>query len=112
MRKGSVPSPCLKSGGSTVQTAVERWKVMLNLRAQQMDAAYARLGRTSADFWDRRARRVYNTKKEAGVDDPLFCRHQGVGTAHTSVVGGGGRTGRVLLGLCPTRGEINARVSK
>ena len=29
----------------SMETAVERWEAILNARAQQMDAAYARLGR-------------------------------------------------------------------
>jgi hypothetical protein len=36
-----------------MDTAVERWTALINARAQQMDATYARLGRTSADYWDR-----------------------------------------------------------
>ena len=39
-----------------MESAVQRWNEILDARAQQMDAAYARLGRTSADFWERRAR--------------------------------------------------------
>jgi len=37
-----------------MESAVQRWHEILDARAQQMDAAYARLGRTSADFWERR----------------------------------------------------------
>jgi SAM-dependent methyltransferase len=108
MRKGSVPSPCLKSGGSTVQTAVERWKTMLNLRAQQMDAAYARLGRTSADFWDRRARRFHSTTKDAVMHDPLLHRLQDVITAQTDVLDVGAGTGRFSLALAPSARHITA----
>ena len=39
-----------------MESAVERWQAIIDARARQMDAAYARLGRTSADFWDRRAK--------------------------------------------------------
>ncbi|OLB46596.1 MAG: hypothetical protein AUH05_01325 [Ktedonobacter sp. 13_2_20CM_53_11] len=91
-----------------METAVERWKIMLNLRAQQMDAAYARLGRTSADFWDRRARRFHSTTKDAVVHDPLLRRLQDVVTAHTSVLDVGAGTGRFLLALAPTAGHITA----
>ena len=34
----------------SMESAVQRWNEILDARAQQMDAAYARLGRTSADF--------------------------------------------------------------
>ena len=37
-----------------MESAIQRWNEILDARAQQMDAAYARLGRTSADFWERR----------------------------------------------------------
>jgi len=91
-----------------MENAVERWKIMLNLRAQQMDAAYARLGRTSADFWDRRARRYHSTTKDAVVHDPLLRRLQDVVTAHTSVLDVGAGTGRFLLALAPTAEHITA----
>src|SRR5438270_10833292 len=94
-----------------MENAVERWKIMLDLRAQQMDAAYARLGRTSADFWDRRARRFHSTTKDAVVHDPLLRRLQDVVTAHTSVLDVGAGTGRFLLALAPTAGHITAVAS-
>lgn len=91
-----------------MQTAVERWKIMLNLRAQQMDAAYARLGRTSADFWDRRARRFHSTTKDAVMHDPLLGRLQDVITAQTSVLDVGAGTGRFSLTLAPLARHITA----
>ena len=91
-----------------MQTAVERWKTMLNLRAQQMDAAYAHLGRTSADFWDRRARRFHSTTKDAVLHDPLLRRLQDVITAQTSVLDVGAGTGRFSLALASSAGHITA----
>jgi SAM-dependent methyltransferase len=91
-----------------VRTAVERWKTMLNLRAQQMDAAYARLGRTSADFWDRRARRFHSTTKDAVMHDPLLRRLQDVITARTDVLDVGAGTGRFSLALAPSARHITA----
>ena len=77
----------------SMETAVERWEAILNARAQQMDAAYARLGRTSADFWDRRARRFHSTTKDAVAHDPLFHRLQSVVTTQMSVLTAGQITG-------------------
>lgn len=91
-----------------METAVERWKTMLDLRAQQMDAAYAHLGRTSADFWDRRAQRFHSTTKDAVMHDPLLGRLQDVVTAQTSVLDVGAGTGRFSLALAPSVGHITA----
>ena len=79
-------------------TAVERWETLLNSRARQMDAAYARLGRTSADFWDRRARRFHSITKDSIARDPLFQRLKRVVTAETSVLDVGAGTGRGIAG--------------
>jgi SAM-dependent methyltransferase len=84
-----------------METAVERWEAILNARARQMDAAYARLGRTSADFWDRRARRFHSTTKDAVAKDPLFQRLQSVITTQMSVLDVGAGTGRFTLALAP-----------
>jgi hypothetical protein len=47
-----------------MESAFQRWNEILDARAQQMDAAYARLGRTSADFWERRARGFHRSTKD------------------------------------------------
>ncbi len=33
-----------------MDTAVEHWNALIEARAEQMEAAFARLGRTSADY--------------------------------------------------------------
>ena len=92
----------------SMETAVERWEAILNARAQQMDAAYARLGRTSADFWDRRARRFHSTTKDAVAHDPLFHRLQSVVTTQMSVLDVGAGTGRFTLALAPQARHVTA----
>jgi len=57
-----------------VQSALERWQELLTARAQQMDAAYARLGRTSADFWERRASGFHRLTKATVSNDPQTTR--------------------------------------
>ncbi len=84
-----------------MQTAVERWEELLNARAQQMDAAYAQLGRTSADFWDRRAKGFHRTTKAMVVYDPFLHRLQQVVTPQTSVLDVGAGTGRLAIALAP-----------
>lgn len=91
-----------------METAVERWEAILNARAHQMDAAYARLGRTSADFWDRRARRFHSTTKDAVAQDPLFHKLQSVVTSQLSVLDVGAGTGRFALALAPQARHVTA----
>jgi len=84
-----------------MQSAIERWKEIIDARASQMDAAYARLGRTSADFWDRRARNFHRTTREAAASDPFFLRLQREVTPETTVLDVGAGTGRFALALAP-----------
>ena len=89
-------------------TAVGRWYEIIDARAQQMDAAYARLGRTSADFWDRRARGYYRSTKETVANDPFYLRLRDIVTPQTSVLDVGAGTGRFTLALAPQAKHITA----
>lgn len=89
-----------------MQTAVERWDELLTSRAQQMDAAYAQLGRTSADFWDRRAKGFYRTTKATVAYDPFMLKLRQVVTPQTSVLDVGAGTGRLALALAPQAKEM------
>ncbi|GAC1392226.1 MAG: class I SAM-dependent methyltransferase [Ktedonobacteraceae bacterium] len=91
-----------------MQSAVERWHEILDARAKQMDAAYARLGRTSADFWERRAKNYHRSTKETVTNDPLFLKLREVVTPHTTVLDVGAGTGRFTLALAPYTQHITA----
>ena len=91
-----------------METAVERWDALLQARAQQMDAAYARLGRTSADFWDRRARGFHRTTRDTVVRDPFFARLRREVTPQTTVLDVGAGTGRFTLALAPLVQQVTA----
>ena len=91
-----------------METAVERWDALLQARAQQMDAAYARLGRTSADFWDRRARGFHRTTRDTIARDPFFSRLQREVTSQTTVLDVGAGTGRFTVVLAPLVEHITA----
>jgi len=84
-----------------METAVERWNAILDARAQQMDAAYARLGRSSADFWDRRASGYHRSTKDTVAHDPFYLRLRQVLTAQTDILDVGAGTGRFTLALAP-----------
>ena len=91
-----------------MQSAIERWQEMIDARAQQMDAAYARLGRSSADFWERRARNYHRSTKESVADDPFLRKLQQVVTLDASVLDVGAGTGRFALALAPSVLHVTA----
>ena len=91
-----------------METAIEHWNAIHRARAQQMDAAYARLGRTSADFWDRRARGYHRSTKETVARDPFYLRLCQEITPQTTVLDVGAGTGRFTLALAPYVQHITA----
>jgi len=91
-----------------MESAVERWNEILDARAKQMDAAYARLGRTSADFWDRRARGYRSSTQETAGKDPFYLRLRDIVTPQTSILDVGAGTGRFTLALAPQAKHIIA----
>jgi SAM-dependent methyltransferase len=91
-----------------MESAVQRWNEILDARAQQMDAAYARLGRTSADFWERRASGFHRSTKDTITSDPFYIRLCDIVTPQTSVLDVGAGTGRFSLALAPQAEHITA----
>jgi len=91
-----------------MESAVQRWNELLDARAQQMDDAYARLGRTSADFWDRRARGFHRSTKDTVANDPFYRWLCDIVTPQKSVLDVGAGTGRFTLALAPQAEHITA----
>ena len=91
-----------------MQSAIERWHEILDARAKQMDAAYARLGRTSADFWERRAKNYHRSTQETVTIDPLYLKLRQEVTRDTTVLDVGAGTGRFALALAPYAQHITA----
>ena len=91
-----------------MESAIQRWNEILDARAQQMDAAYARLGRTSADFWERRARGFHRSTKDTISNDPLYLRLRDIVTPQTSVLDVGAGTGRFSLALASQSEHVTA----
>jgi SAM-dependent methyltransferase len=89
-------------------SAVERWQAMIDARARQMDAAYARLGRSSADFWDRRAKGFHRSTKDSVTNDPFYLRLRQQVTPETTILDVGAGTGRFTLALAPLAKQIVA----
>lgn len=89
-------------------SAVERWQEMIDARARQMDAAYARLGRTSADFWDRRAKGFHRSTKDSVTNDPFYLRLRDEVTLETTILDVGAGTGRFTLALAPLAKQVVA----
>jgi SAM-dependent methyltransferase len=91
-----------------VQSALERWQAIINARAQQMDAAYAQLGKSSKGYWDRRARNYHHATKETVAHNPLLLKLRAEVTPQTTVLDVGAGTGRFALALAPQAKEIIA----
>ena len=91
-----------------MESAVQRWNEIHDARAQQMDAAYARLDRTSADFWERRALGFHRSTKNTVANDPFYLRLRDLVTPQMSVLDVGAGTGRFTLALAPQAKHITA----
>lgn len=91
-----------------METAVARWQELIRARASQMDAAYARLGRTSSDFWDRRARGFHRSTRESAASDPFYLRLRERVLPENSVLDVGAGTGRFSLALAPLVRQVTA----
>ena len=73
-----------------------------------MDAAYARLNRTSADFWERRACGFHRSTKDTVSRDPFFLRLRKKVNPQSSLLDVGAGTGRLSLALAPQVDHIIA----
>ncbi len=88
--------------------AVERWEAMIRARAAQMDAAYAELGRTSHDYWSRRAPAFHRATKDTAKRDPIFKRLRRVVDAESTMLDVGAGTGRFTVALAPVAKRVTA----
>lgn len=91
-----------------MEAAVARWQAIVKARAAQMDAAYARLGRTSADFWDRRARNFHRVTRESATSDPFYHFLRPHVASQHNILDVGAGTGRFTLALAPLAAHITA----
>lgn len=90
------------------ETALERWQRLLTSRRDQMEAAYARLGRDNSDFWERRAGSFRRSSGIAADTDPLIQRVLALLPAGGSILDVGAGYGRLTLPLARSAGRITA----
>ena len=72
---------------------IERWRRIVEERRRQTDAAYTRLGRTTTDYWARRARGFAAFSREARPD-PFLEKVRAYVDAHSTVLDVGAGAGR------------------
>ena len=72
---------------------IERWRRIVEERRRQTDAAYARLGRTTADYWARRAGRFAAFSRETRPD-PFLEKVLGYVDGRSTVLDVGAGAGR------------------
>jgi SAM-dependent methyltransferase len=88
--------------------AQRRWRDMVEARRVQMDAAYDALGRTSADFWTRRAPRFRRLNETIDDSAPLVQRVLGLLPADGRVLDVGAGTGRFALPIARRAARVIA----
>ncbi|GHO95263.1 SAM-dependent methyltransferase [Reticulibacter mediterranei] len=91
-----------------MQNAIERWKSLIDARAQQMDAAYAEIGSSSADYWNRRAQGYHRATRARTASDPFFQKLSQIVIPDTTVLDVGAGTGRFTLALAPLVRQVIA----
>jgi SAM-dependent methyltransferase len=84
-----------------VADALDTWREMVLARQRQMDAAYARLRRTSTDFWDRRAERFRALSLRLTEDDLGLRLLRRFTSASSTVLDVGAGAGRYARAIAP-----------
>jgi SAM-dependent methyltransferase len=87
---------------------LRRWKDIVERRRVQMDAAYARAGIDSADYWGRRAQAYRAALHERTDEDPFLVRVKSALDADTTVIDVGAGTGRHTIALAPLVKRVTA----
>lgn len=86
---------------------VARWQALIDARREQMDAAYAAIGRTTADFWAHRAGQFRDFSR-GHREDPLLRRLLQELSPDSTAIDVGAGTGRHLVPLAARVRHITA----
>ena len=81
--------------------ALERWRDLVLARKRQMDAAYAKLNRTSGDFWERRADRFRAYSARLPEDDLGLRLLRRLTDAESTILDVGAGAGRYARAIAP-----------
>ena len=92
-------SGTLRAGAT--ESALETWRRLVLARQRQMDAAYARLERTSDDFWDRRAERFRTYSLRLPEDDLGLRLLRRLTDLESTVLDVGAGAGRYARAIAP-----------
>lgn len=84
-----------------MENALEVWREIVLARQAQMDAAYARVRRTSSDFWDRRAERFRALGRRLAEDDLGLRLLRRFTTPESTVLDVGAGAGRYARAIAP-----------
>ena len=86
----------------------ERWRLIVERRRVQMEAAYAASGLQNVDYWGRRAKNYRDALHIKTEQDPLLLRVLRDITPETTVLDVGAGTGRHTLALAPRVASVTA----
>jgi len=89
------------STADATPSALDTWRAIVLARQRQMDAAYAALHRTSADFWDRRAERFRAMGQRLPNDDLGLRLLRRLTEADSTVLDVGAGAGRYARAIAP-----------
>ncbi len=86
---------------------IARWRALIDARREQMDAAYAAVGRTTADFWAHRAAQFRDFSR-GHREDPLLRRLLQELPPDANAIDVGAGTGRHLVPLAARVRRVTA----
>jgi 2-polyprenyl-3-methyl-5-hydroxy-6-metoxy-1,4-benzoquinol methylase len=94
---------------SSFGPATSHWRQVVEQRAQQMDAAYAALSRTSADYWRRRMSNSTSVlRRPASTDDLVLQVVLNCLTPKSTVLDVGAGAGRYAIAIAPHVASLTA----
>lgn len=88
--------------------AAQHWRMLVERRRAQMDAAYAKLNRTSGDYWQKRMGRSSLLRRQPGDGDPLLQMLLARVDDQTEILDVGAGAGRYTRAVAPHVAQVTA----